>query len=187
MSQNFRPYLSVDLETTGLNTDNFDPQLLEVAIVFDDMGYCNLEEQKTLHLYIKHEEVVWQNEEVEKLNKLSAFAAQKDGIPLEEAKILIDQFVEECVKLNDGYDLSIAAKNANALVKNIIDKTQILQKGISYRNIDVPTMYYLDFGYVPSFQQIAKRTGMEHRGTCLHDALFIVQAIQRKVFAQLGV
>ncbi len=50
MSQNFRPYLSVDLETTGLNTDNFDPQLLEVAIVFDDMGYCNLEEQKTLHL-----------------------------------------------------------------------------------------------------------------------------------------
>lgn len=183
----FRPYFAVDIETTGLPSKDFSPKILEISIIFDDMGYCSLEKPLELHFFIKHEVYDWQSKEVEELNNHLLSSCESEGLTLSEVKEKIAEFTHKCRVLNDGYDISIAAKNVGKLVVPCLELNELYVEGMSYRNLDVASLYYLDFGYVPTFSQIAQKYNLSHDGTCLEDSRFIVHAVQKKVYQQLGI
>jgi oligoribonuclease (3'-5' exoribonuclease) len=185
MSKIFSPFIAIDLETTGLASDE-GAQILELCMRFEDFGLNGLVDTKILHLYIKHDEVNWANDDVKEMNKHVFSKCERVGVSLDDARSAVKIFIEECVELNKGYATSYAAKNANTLVLAMLKKSNFDVSGILYRCLDVPSMYYMDFGYVPTFQQIGKKLNMSP-GNTLADVSFIVTAIQNKVFRELGI
>jgi oligoribonuclease (3'-5' exoribonuclease) len=179
----FNSVLAIDIETTGLYEDK--PQLLEISLRYQDYGMNELKDNKSIHLYVKNDKLEWASEEVEEKNKLIAEKAQRIGLPLKEVIEQVNAFIKEVVAMNNGYDIIFAAKNANTLVLPVLKNLGFDMGGVSYRSLDIPTLYYMDFGYIPTFYQIAKKLKLT-QGNTAQDVNLMCEAISKKVMAQLG-
>lgn len=201
MKPSYRPYASVDIETTGIGDD---AEVLQIAGVIDD-GLTPIDQLKTVDLKIKYSKFEYAEPFALMLNaSLIADSVNKDlkdqfCKPKEAAIGLID-FVNEAFNVTKAYDeannirmrgkVIFAGKNyasfddpkiRNFLSKNAPDILKEYNYLASYKTLDVGSMYYLDFGYNPSLSQINELTGRtEVTHKALDDAFDVVYAVRKK-------
>lgn len=172
--RSIRPYVSIDIETTGLNTEL--AEVLEVALVYDD-GITDVEELPRLNLLIKP---VGQYYE--------AGAMAMHGQLFSEINCNLNQLCNPEIigykisawieTLNITNKIVFAGKNASTFDLPILSRITKMPE-YHHRVIDVGSVYYNYFGYVPSLVEINKLLCLKpvsHRA--LDDALNVVQALR---------
>jgi len=202
-----RPYISLDLETTGLDTDR--SEILELGAVLDD-GICTIDSLQAINHIINLKEIEYAEPKAIQMNA-RLFQAMVDhrGVSVEVAFTdLIRLFKEASVKAmawdaNNGQKprqwVTIAGKNAavfdvplmrSFLRRHSFELKQLFQY-IHFMVLDVGSLYYADFGRIPSLTEISALLGREkvaHKAA--EDALDVVYAVRAKfktpVWATLG-
>lgn len=198
---NFRPYVSVDLETTGLQKG---VHVLQVAAVYDDLK-TPVAELPKFNLAIKYDTftvaepfALFLNAKlIEKIAK-----AKADDMFVRPAKEVCEAF---CAWLStfkpelEAYDDKFATKMKGKICfagKNVAAadvpwlEGLMLDTGMDkdfgklkiHRTLDVGSMYYPDFGFNASLSDINKLSSRpEVSHDALDDALDVVVAIRNKL------
>lgn len=168
------PYISLDIETTGLNITK--AQVLEVACVYDDgvSEISQLPKFRKLYLpvtdYYEYEAMAMHGDLLKELAELRKGKLKNTEESLHSwlSGVFKDRLITLAGKNIGGFDLTIL-KNNHISIPNY-----------HHRIIDVGSMYYPLFGYVPSLDEINKLNGhaaVSHRA--LDDAFNVVQAIRK--------
>jgi DNA polymerase III alpha subunit (gram-positive type) len=185
----FTPYVSIDLETTGLSNDS---DILEIAAIYDDGG--PIEELKKFHALIrydkfKHAEMyaVGMNAELIKEslsigmpanNALKEFCIWLNSIRTPDSRGKIQRlFVAG--KNVAGFDIPMLKSNYHYYVDAAPSNTDITQN-FTHRTLDVGSMYFPHFGENVTLGKINELTGraanVSHRA--MDDAMDVVVAIR---------
>jgi len=197
-----RPYISLDLETTGISDKS---HILEIGAIFDDW-ITPVSELPRIRLPFRWEVIRYAEPYALAMNaKLIQDIAYKNiesYSPGEAAKLF-------AVFLNQCHEKILKFDQKNNLEKALKGKIQFAGKNISgfdfpkletwlsefeyyrstfhktkmHRVIDVGPLYMTDFGYVPNLDQINKlsnpeRTVVAH--TAIEDAEDVIYAIRKK-------
>ena len=107
-------------------------------------------------------------------------------------KLSLNTFLEQRCKLNHASEScfwqltdgsSKTQKSQKNYFKNIVhpDAYKAYTSMLKHRVIDVGSMYYEDFGYIPNTNELATHLGLEqtdHRAKS--DAMFVVKAVRMK-------
>ena len=197
-----RPYVSIDLETTGISDKS---HILEIGAIFDDWTYP-VSELKRIRLPFKWEVFTYAEPYALAMNaKLIQDIAYKkieSYSPGEAAKLFV-MFLQECHEKTLEFDkknnldsalkgkIQFAGKNVSGFdipkIENWLSEFEHFRssyyKTKMHRVIDVGPMYMTDFGYVPNLDQINKlsnphRTEVAH--TAIDDATDVILAIRNK-------
>lgn len=201
MTAAFRPYISADIETTGLADE---AEVLQIAGVIDD-GVSPIDQLFTFDYKIKYKSFGYSEPFALKLNATlieemtNKETAGNFVTPQEAATGLINAMnnASEIAKVYDqanGVNMNgkvmFAGKNFASFddpkIRNFLAKyTPSLLKEYnylaSYKTIDPGSMYYTDFGYNPSLSQINNLTGRQAvNHNALDDAFDVVYAIRYK-------
>lgn len=189
----FRPFVTIDIETNGLPGFK-DLKVLEAYLIFDDLGYHG-GVKKDLHLILEHKKLNYQSEEVKEMND-SHYQDMLKNTPesvivcksVEEFQEQLMKFLKECNTLNDGYPIHLAAKNAGSFLNNVFKQVgvEIDQEVASHRFIDVASLYYIDFGYVPTLEAIIKKFKKNPSGRAIDDSHIISELVKEKIMRHLG-
>ena len=198
----YRPYVSVDIETTGISDDC---AVIQIAGVFDD-GVSPINELKTFNQKIRYRGFYSEPVAIKINQKLLEQMASRD----EETQALFCHapeagkkflaFLEDCFSHCQSYDTANELRTGGKLVmagKNVAafddPKLRILlsehypkgakqyDKIMSYKTLDPGSMYYTDFGYNPSLSAINEITGRnEVTHDAIDDAFDVVYAVRHK-------
>jgi oligoribonuclease (3'-5' exoribonuclease) len=176
------PLYVIDTETTGLSKEK--SHLLQLAVVkVDDLSKSNAEFDK-LNLFIKHELLTYVEPKAAQM--VASTLKNMESAPKED--VLGLQGVQ--MKWNDfffkhyvnGEKFVLAGKNVATFDLPILKNNGFDIYSFSHRIFDVGSMYYEDFGYIPSLDEINKLRGAEN---VVHDALAdcwdVVDAIRFKM------
>jgi hypothetical protein len=221
MKKTIRPYISTDLETTGVATDKV--HILELGAVLDD-GVNSIDNLKTFNVLIK-EPLQYTEEYAMNLNTdiLQQIDSGKSGLPIMtpgEAFVAFAEFVQDGCGLALEWDqangverpsasISFAGKNistfdfpiihtalrrmttqtkevrgidASVLMEVIANFTVGAKGGLLKRRfIDLGSVYFDQFGYIPSQDEIMNLLGWEkvnHRAK--DDAMQVVKGLRAK-------
>lgn len=170
-----QPYLSIDIETTGLDPEH--DQILEIGAVYDD--------GKELKMFRK----------IAKLERVSGspFAMHLNSSLLKEMISNAPELSVNPVKdLNNWlnhlfYNTNLEGKPITLAGKNIanFDLKFLLKAGFNYpyrhRIIDIGSVYFSDFYYVPSLDEINQLLGLGPvKHNALDDAINVVKALRAK-------
>lgn len=199
-----RPYLSIDIETTGLDLSL--SQILEVGAVLDD-GVNPIEKLETMSAVIQHDSFEYCTPYAMKINqRLIDIILKKEGQPsksvFKELIILMNRCSMLAMAWDEAHDkkpnkrISIAGKNAAVfdipILENQISSTSglLVEEFRSIKNhrvIDPGSMYFHNFGYIPTLDEIKRLLNL---GTVSHkaveDALDVVHAIRYKGCVHTG-
>ena len=172
------PYLSLDIETTGLSRER--SHVLQLAAIYDDGS--PLEQLKTFDVVIKWPVITYGEEYAMHLNRhlLERAFNNEDVVSLEEAQTAFRDFLY--VVQRQG-KITIAGKNAGGfdipILKNPtnnFDTSRFL-----YQALDPGSMFSEDFDHLPRLGELNALTG---RPAVSHDALEdawdVVHAIRYK-------
>jgi len=196
-----RPYLSLDIEATGLTLDKI--QTLQIAGVIDD-GISPIEDLTKFSFLIKNDLIThgepyalglnaWIFQEIFK--SIKGKKTKYPVVSLEEAFSQIHLYFLETQKLAIEWDkennikrpskrIQMAGKNFSAYDRPVLEAQglKIMSELTHHRVIDIGPMYFEDFGYVPSGDEINKLLGFDAiTHDALDDALDVVKAIRKKV------
>lgn len=189
----FKPYVSIDLETTGLSHDS---DILEIAAIFDD-GVSPVSELKKFHALIKcntfrHAEMfaVGMN-----ANLIKEILASTESLSLSDAfkhfEIWLIDIRNSLPKENDKAPrLTVAGKNAAGFDIPVLKQSSLYLTGsannenitrhFTHRTLDVGSMYFPHFGENVTLGKINELTGrageVSHRA--MDDAMDVVVAIR---------
>ena len=188
-----RPYLSVDIETTGLDDRS---QILQIAAVFDDLKspVANL---LTLDMPIKYDTITYAEPFALGMNATLLQNMMnkefKTYTPNDAGTALIE-FLQQCQELS-GLDekgkplkVVIAGKNVASFdipkLRAFLDRTD--RRGfdeiLHHRTLDVGSLYYDVFGDNVSLSKINEVTGRKAVShNALDDALDVVYAVRHKL------
>lgn len=197
-----RPYVSIDLETTGISHKS---HILELGAVFEDWE-SPVSELKRIRLPFKWEVFTYAEPYALAMNaKLIQDIAYKkiqSYSPGEAAKmfaVFLNECHEKILKFDEKYNLTNVLKGKIQFAgKNVagfdIPKIEAWLADFEYyrstyhktkmhRVIDVGALYMQDFGYVPNLDQInaishPERTEVAH--TAIEDAIDVILAIRKK-------
>lgn len=170
----FKPYISVDLETTGLPNEE-GTQILQLAAVYEDFT-LPIDEQPSLNVIIDNGDDLRGNPYALLLNAglLQAITESRRGVKvpvpvvsLDEAKHLWSQFTRTAAMELKG-NIQLAGKNVQGFDRLFLEKYGFHLDHIQHRVIDPGPMFFGDFGYVPSLEEISRRLNL---GPVSHDAL----------------
>ena len=201
---NIRPYVSVDIETTSLDLERSD--ILELGFVYDD-GVSPIEKLIKRNFILKLPSISFATFSALNLNirliKTIHEGTHADLVTIEQA---FDSFIDVLIQASTDardYDkkrdmkpssrVSLAGKNVSAFDIPII-KSFLLRQGLEHlwtsiealkqhRTIDPGSMYFHDYGYVPSLGEIMLRINPESTGishVAMEDSLDVVKAIRFK-------
>jgi DNA polymerase III alpha subunit (gram-positive type) len=188
-----RPYVSIDIETTGLDPTNC--QTIEIGAVIDDW-VSPIDELQTFRCYVDHQ--VFMGEAYALSMHADIFrtiATGKTDVRILQVEDVTDYFVGWLI--DNGFDPSkektlIAGKNFGAFDKGFLEDIYDWKKGVNmkHRFIDPGNMYYIpgvDDG-PPSTEECLKRAGLppvvQHRA--LDDALDVVHLIRYMATLRMG-
>ena len=197
----YRPYVSLDIEPTGIGDE---AEVLQISAVLDEPGKP-LEELSTFDLLLKHRKFDYAEPYAMVLNTelLKIIAKGKDD-RLVYPKQAIERFIlqldvwkntilnyDEANGLGMKGKVMIAGKNVSGFDKPKMlacaerhsgkSLRQELNSKWLHRAIDVGPMYMTDFGYIPSLDQINEMTGRtEVTHNALDDAFDVVHAVRHK-------
>lgn len=208
MSIIFQPFLSIDIETSGLVKDN--PYILEIGAHFEDFGFFGKKrdpKENIFHLCIDNGELSPKrcskvameiNAELLKKIKENDESDSVRIVNLEQAKKEFRDFIIGLNKLLSkekifGYDptkfkIQPGGKNFGGFDSVIFNQNNFeLDELLHHRVVDPGPMYYTDFGFIPSLDQINKKLG---RGKVTHiaidDAMDVSFAVAHLAYKKLG-
>lgn len=186
------PYLSLDLETTGLNLDR--SMILEIGAVFDD-GVSPIEELKTFRSAIYYENFDYSEpyamnmnakliEEISKMRDTDTYTKSRDHVFHDFTSWLRDVMNAHKIKRIQVAGKNVAGFDIPILRNNIArSNAEDFTNKFSHRTIDVGSLYYDVFGKNESLSEINKLTGRNQVAhTAIEDCLDVVHAIRYKVF-----
>lgn len=186
-----KPYIALDIETTGLGTWD---QVLQVAMIYDDLQAPIPDLDKISFLVDNSEQVyhgpldpialsmnAWIFKEIANAAKTKS---NHLIFPTAAARDVFHDF------LNSHYDpagkaITFAGKNVQEFDLASLKRNGFINEAneewISHRVIDIGSLYLLDFGYVPTQSEINKLTGRQPVShDALDDAMDVVCAIRSK-------
>lgn len=191
----FTPYVSIDLETTGLS---YDSDILEIAAIFDD-GVSPVEELERFHALIrydqfKHAEMYAVNMNAELIKEI---LKQKDSsYKPHQAFHHFNEWLTGCRiriagtnqgklprlfvagKNVAGFDIPMLQRNYQNYVDGRIENN--ITNNFYHRTLDVGSMYFPHFGENVTLGKINELTGravqVSHRA--MDDAMDVVVAIR---------
>ena len=195
MAKVLLPYISIDLETTGLDLER--SQILQIAAVYDD-GKSPIAELPRFNVFI-NEPITYAELGALVLHaKSGLFSRIQEANKKGESKKL-SQGIDDFLKFLDDhrnpregggkYKVNLAGKNAGTydipILKNWMNYAQGLYfKDLIYCSIiDAGSIYFRDFGRIPSLGEILKhiqaaKTEVTH--DAMEDALDVVIAIRHR-------
>ena len=192
---NYRPYLSLDTETTGLNEDRI--QILQIGAVLDFSPLVPVDELPKFDVVIEYSHFEYSEPFAMQMNAglLKRIAAKDHTTPLKYALTDLLYFIEQSRGLIRSYNkkygddnldkVQIAGKNIAwdlyTIKRNLKEYNLINQwnKSVQHRNIDVGSMYWPRFGYTPSLGDINKITGRDEVShDAISDAHDVIEAIR---------
>jgi oligoribonuclease (3'-5' exoribonuclease) len=201
MKPAFRPYVSCDIETTGIDEK---AEVLQIAAVLDD-GVSPINDLKTVDLKIKYKSFNHAEPFALMLNaglikQMTDKELKDQFVNPEEAAVSLIDFMNHARELSANFDeendlrmkgkVICAGKNFASFddprIRNFLQTRAPKYYNeynhlMSYKTLDVGSMYYLDFGYNPSLSQINELTGRtEVTHQALDDALDVVYAVRKK-------
>lgn len=169
-----KPYLAIDIETTALQPDK--GQILQIAAIYD-----NGERLDTYNYYIATNKITGELPAITMNSPLLQRMQDKsiDTVPLNYVRAVLREQIERYTLLDSG-KLSLAGKNVAGF-----DLPWLKHFGfdlpVSHRVIDVGSLYFPDFRYVPSLSEINKRLGRKAVShNALADCFDVVAAIRAK-------
>jgi hypothetical protein len=197
-----RPYVSLDLETTGISHKS---QILEIGAIYDDWT-TPVHELKKIRLPFRWQTIDYAEPYALAMNaKLIqdvAYNKIESYSPGEAAKLFV-MFLQECHEKIMQYDqrnnlqnvlkgkIQFAGKNISGFDMPKIEAwladhehfRSAFTKTKMHRTIDVGPMYMTEFGYVPSLDEINKisnpnRAVVAH--TAIDDAEDVILAIRHR-------
>jgi oligoribonuclease (3'-5' exoribonuclease) len=175
------PYLSIDLETTGLNLDH--SRVLQIAAVWETWDRP-VEELQTFTCFVDNGPILygepyalWMNAWI--LEKIAKRRPEdKSVLPVAEARAEFSRFVRQ---LNNNRMITIAGKCVAGFDVQILRNQDFDVELFKHRVLDPGAMYAPDYGYVPSLDEINKSLG---RSSVTHDAVDdardVIFAIRKK-------
>jgi hypothetical protein len=182
-----KPYLSIDVETTGINVDKV--QILQLAAIWDDgrplneLATFNCLVDNGYITYGEHYALQMNHSILERIaNKPVYKAASEEGIPiltLEEAKFKFRTFVMSC---NNNKALFVAGKNAAGFDIPILKNNRFQTSLFKHRVIDPGSLYLPDFGHPPSLPEINQLLGLaDVSHDALDDCFNVIKVIRHKM------
>lgn len=189
MNTIIKPFISLDIETTGLKRVN--PYVLEIGMIFEDLGYFG--SNMRLDIIVDNGELDPKRceENAMAMNKrvFDAIKNKQDNVfSLEEAQLKFKQFINQCYSLmqtDETYfrgKLQFAGKNVGPFDMAILEDNDFDLSRMCHRAIDVGSLYLSDFGEVPSFAQVLKKLGLEKVDhIAINDAEKAAYAIKHKL------
>lgn len=177
------PYLSIDLETTGLVPESH--QILQVGAVWDDGG--KFEDLKKVNFLISREEnyqgqayALQMNAHI--LKQLAFNSPDKGVIILDRIQAIhfFNEFVTKCAG-DDRNKIYVAGKNAAGFDIPFLKWGGFCVERFMHRVIDPGSLYLPDFDHIPTMTELANHLDL---GIVTHDALddalLVVKTIRAK-------
>ena len=174
-------YVSIDIETTGLNPE--DCQVVEFAAVIDDLDNPGpVGDLKVFHRYINHGYLHGDWEAIlmhkDKLDNIATYGIEPDALAYEFRMFLNKNGLENTI--------NVAGKNFNAFDKQFLVKLPGFRELIPMRHrvIDPAVLYY-EAGdtALPNLQTCLDRANIgrsvEHNAA--NDAIDVVLALRKKL------
>lgn len=195
----YRPYISLDIETTGVGPE---VDILQIAMVFDEPGKP-IEELATFDLLLNHK--TYKNAEPYALylnaNLIDILRQRKDPRivypkqAIERVVLQMDIWAQAVLEYDEKHNTGmkgkhiIAGKNAAGFDKPKLSYAaetygnknlrEELESKYIHRTLDPGPMYFNDFGYVPNMTQINNLLGRkEVSHNALDDAFDVVYSIR---------
>ncbi len=207
-----RPYIALDLETTGLNREK--SEVLQIGAVLDD-GVTPIEELSTLNILVDHETIAygekyalglngWIFQEIAKKPEERTHKYRVEGP--QAALYSFSRLLKRCAALAEIFDegngekglkqkVQIAGKNPGSfdwpILCNMAERSfnpkEFQTKYVDHRFIDVGCIFFSRFGKNPGLNDINKLTGRDAvTHDALEDALDIVHAVRKNMEETLG-
>ena len=204
-----RPYISIDLETTGLDRER--SQILEIGAVFDDM-VSPVDELMTFNKKVHYHHFEYAEPyalsmnrdliyEISRPNKfeLSTFDNAIDGLLgfIRECVVAVAKYESTQNRKYKDHKIHLAGKQVSSfdvpIIKNQVAKllpsnevsnfSYEFDELVHFRYIDVGSLYITDFnGYIPSLTDINTLTGRKKAShKAVDDAKDVVCAIRHKM------
>lgn len=175
----YKPYLSLDIETTGLNPES---SVIQIAAVWDNnpevapTSLPNFQATIQLHGYIHVEHFALG------MNGKLLELASKEGRPLKSVLDSWGLFITELFYINGEKKLTVAGKNAASFDIPVMKHNGFNTSHFIHRVLDVGPLYFPDFGYVPNLTEINKLNGRDSVAhTAYEDCLDVIHAIRAKM------
>jgi len=183
---NLKPYIAMDIETTGLDTDIV--QAIEVAMIFDN-GLHTVKELVTDRFYIDHGTFVGEPFALSMHPHIfraiaNSRAGKETDVPvlskeqaLHRISTHLAEWWEKCTEKP-----TLAGKNLAIFDIPVLTNNGLLTKEYyKHRVLDTGPLYLPDFGYVPNQDEINTKIGrksVSHKA--LDDCYDVVYAIRAK-------
>lgn len=197
MKKLLRPYVSVDIETTGLDKES---EILQIAAVFDDL-VSPIKDLETFNMTIKHEKfrhsepyaLVMNAKLIEKMtrneNVYPSWTVANKFIDWLSEIAQQTYFFDTDNNLKMKGKIQFAGKNVANFDIPMLSKF-MQEQGLTnqfdllktHRTIDVGSLYLPDFGYnvsLSEINQLLDRPEVSH--DALDDAMDVVVAIRHKL------
>jgi DNA polymerase III epsilon subunit-like protein len=176
-------YVSIDIETTGLNPETC--QVIEFGAVIEDTNTNTpLNELPSFHRYVQHDSYCGEAYALSMHQKIFERIAKKpDGFNYCKPNHLLTQFDNWLEDNKVVGKINVAGKNFAAFDLQFLKKLNWFdQLSLSHRFID-PAMLYVDFrhdGGVPNLQTCLDRAGISETvaHTAVEDALSVINLIR---------
>lgn len=190
-----RPYVSIDIETTGISDES---HILQIAAVYDDL-VSPIDELKTFNVAIKYDvmthcEPYAMGMNAELLKKLmdKNFGITPENSVRELMRFLGEVSRDSSEKLGKTSSIILAGKNVASFdipkLKLHVDSfggmraSEEFYRLIHYKTLDVGSLYYDVFGdnvSLSKINELTRRKEVSH--DALDDAMDVVYAVRHKL------
>jgi len=172
------PYLSIDIETTGVKMQKV--HVLQLAAVYDNGK--DLKDLPTFNRVIKWPRIDYSEPYAMKLNaKLLDRAARNDDVvSIDQARV---DFIKWLDRIQPSGRFTPAGKNVAGFDIQILENpvNKFFFRRFLRRTLDPGSMYHDEFDHIPTLGEINRLTGRpEVSHDALDDAFDVVYAIRRK-------
>lgn len=173
-----KPYLALDIETTGIDLKN--SQVLQLAALYVDGT-----ERTEFNVLVDNGRWLTGEPFALQLNawilkELVAKESRFTRATAYEAQIMFETFLKTVAPTGK---ITVAGKNAAGFDLPILSNQGFSTERFSHRVIDVGTLYLTDFGYVPTLNEINTKLG---RDAVAHDALADCKDVVAAIDAKFG-
>lgn len=194
MTMQYKPYVSLDIETTGLTDQD---QVLQIGIVVDDL-VSPIESLYKQSFLVDNSNVLYTGYLDPEAISMNAWiyehlsGKKKSPYPIYEHPLAVTALHDALVDVahKTGSSIIFAGKNIATFdlrllrSNGFLDESILSKRGvqISHRTLDTGSLYFPDFGYVPTSNEINKLIGRKPVShDALSDAMDTVCAIRTKL------
>ena len=146
------PYVSADIETTGLNPKT--SLIIEIGAVIDIDGVTDRNSLPTFQALIKNDSIYGDDVALE-MNKLLIERAQDLGMPIKDAVEAFVEFIKTTpgMKANDPR-VTFCGKNFSMFDRDFLATVMDIKAHMKHRVMDAGNLFYPYFGKMPSLPEI---------------------------------